>query len=199
MSASSSNRIARANAQTSRTQYAILGLLAGGPRSGYDIKKEVAERISHFWNESIGHLYPVLRRLLESGFVTRTSEAGDRRPNRHVYAISETGRQELGNWLREPVVVTPPRLEILLKTYFGAHAEPEVLTAHVEAYRAQRARQLAMLESVHAMLADNAATDDTRYLRMTVRAGVLAARAALAWCDEVLTEQRTLIREQVAE
>ena len=190
------SRRAGAREKASRTQYAILGLLAGGPRSGYDIKKEVAERISHFWNESLGHLYPVLSRLLDGGLVTRTLEPGDGRPTRHVYAITEEGRQQLDRWLREPVVVTPPRLEILLKTYFGAHVEPSVLTAHFETYRAERARQLLLLESVHAMLSDAATSEDVRYLRMTVRAGVLAARAALAWCDEVLTEQRALTSDQ---
>lgn len=179
----------RAAAQASRTRFAILGLLASEPRSGYDIKKEVAERISHFWNESVGHLYPVLRRLLETGLVTRTSHRGGARPTRHEYAITEAGRRELEAWLREPVAPTPPRLEILLKTYFGAHAPPEVLTAHVTAYRTERARQLALLESVHDMLRTGAPTGETRHLRMTIRAGILSARAALTWCDEVLAEQ----------
>ena len=185
----------RAVAAPSRTQYAILGLLASGPRSGYDIKKEVTERIAHFWNESIGHLYPVLRRLLDRGLVTRTSETAGSRPTRHVYAITAEGRQELEYWLREPVVPSPPRLEILLKLYFGAHATPEVLTGHIEAYREGRARQLATLQAVHDMLGARPSTDDTRYLRMTVRAGVHSARAALAWCDEVLAEQQALARE----
>jgi DNA-binding PadR family transcriptional regulator len=182
-------------AAPSRTQYAILGLLASGPRSGYDIKKEVTERIAHFWNESIGHLYPVLRRLLDRGLVTRTSETAGSRPTRHVYAITAEGRQELEYWLREPVVPSPPRLEILLKLYFGAHATPEVLTGHIEAYREDRARQLATMQAVHDMLGARPSTDDTRYLRMTVRAGVHSARAALAWCDEVLAEQQALARE----
>jgi DNA-binding PadR family transcriptional regulator len=192
------SRRAGGREKASRTQYAILGLLAAGPRSGYDIKKEVAERISHFWNESLGHLYPVLSRLLDAGLVTRTYEPGNGRPMRHVYAITEEGRQQLDSWLREPVVATPPRLEILLKTYFGAHIEPTVLTAHIESYRAERARQLAILESVHAMLSEPATSEDARYLRMTVRAGVLAARAALAWCDEALAEQRALITDQAS-
>ncbi len=193
----SDERLGRAEGRerASRTRYAILGLLAAGPRSGYDIRKEVAERISHFWNESLGHLYPVLNRMLEAGFVTRTSEPGKGRPQRHVYAITDAGRQQLDSWLREPVVPTPPRLEILLKIHFGAHTRPEVLIGHIEAYRAQRSRQLAMLESVHAMLSETQEPEDSRYLQMTVRAGVLAARAALAWCDEVLAELRTMISE----
>jgi DNA-binding PadR family transcriptional regulator len=171
---------------SSRTQYAVLGLLAHGPRSGYDIKKEVAERISHFWNESVGNLYPVLRRLTEAGLVTRSNDLGNARA-RLVYTITPAGRRELDAWLREPVDPTPPRLEILLKVYFGAHAEPAVLAGHLAAYRAERARQLMMLEQVVDSLTASGDAN-VRYLRMTARAGVLAARAALAWCDEMLAE-----------
>jgi DNA-binding PadR family transcriptional regulator len=188
MTAPGSLKPRRKPAASSRTQYAILGLLASGARSGYDLKREVAERIAHFWNESIGHLYPVLHSLLEQGLVTRSSETAGARPTRHVYAITDRGRKELETWLREPVVPTPPRLEILLKLYFGAHTEPEVLAAHVAAYRGERAHQLATLESVHAELAGKSEPPDVRYLGMTVRAGVHAAHAAIAWCDEVLAE-----------
>lgn len=178
--------LATAAPATSRSLYAVLGLLASGPRSGYDIKKEVSERISHFWNESLGHLYPVLQRLVDRGWVTKQSDAGEVR-TRHLYAITDTGREELERWLREPVVPTPPRLEILLKTYFGAHTDPAVVAGHVRAYRVERERQLETLESVHTML-EAAPDGEHRYLRMTVRAGILAARAALSWCDEVLSE-----------
>jgi DNA-binding PadR family transcriptional regulator len=170
----------------SRTRYAVLGLLADGPRSGYDIKKEVSERIAHFWNESIGNIYPVLRRLTGEGLVTRSSDAESARA-RAVYRITEAGRKALDAWLREPVVAAPPRLEILLKVYFGAHAAPGVLARHVAAYRAERARQLAVLERVLAELR-SANGDDARHLRLTISAGVHAARAALAWCDESLIE-----------
>jgi DNA-binding PadR family transcriptional regulator len=182
-----------ASPAASRTLYAVLGLLASGPRSGYDIKKEVTDRISHFWNESLGHLYPVLQKLVDLGWVTRRSDASGVR-TRHLYEITDEGRAELDRWLREPVVPTPPRLEILLKTYFGAHTDPLVVADHVRTYREERERQLGMLELVHGMLADGG-DDADRYLRMTVRAGVLAARAALEWCDEVLSELAPVTRK----
>jgi PadR family transcriptional regulator, regulatory protein AphA len=171
----------------SRTRYAILGLLADGPRSGYDIKKEVGERIAHFWNESLGNLYPVLRAMTEDGLVTRSDDARSARA-RAVYRITPAGRRRLEAWLREPVVASPPRLEILLKVYFGAHTDPAVLIAHVAAYRAERASQLAMLERVHHELRATGRSSGLRYLRLTVAAGVHAAKAAIAWCDEALAE-----------
>lgn len=91
-----------------RTEFAILGLLADGPRSGYDIRKEVQETLSHFWNESVSHIYPMLRRLHGKGLVSRKTELSEGRPPRHVYFITEEGLAELRGWLAEPIE-PPPR------------------------------------------------------------------------------------------
>lgn len=172
---------------SSRTRFAILGMLAEGPRSGYDIKREVTERIAHFWNESIGNLYPVLQRLTRDGLVTRSADAKSPRA-RAVYRITAAGRRALEDWLHEPAIPTPPRLEILLKVYFGAHTEPAVLAAHILEYRAERERQLGMLQGVQHELRAAGPDPDVRYLRLTISAGIHAAQAAVAWCDEALAD-----------
>lgn len=167
-----------------KTEFAILGLLAGGSRSGYDIRKEVQDTLSHFWNESIGHIYPMLRRLHGKGLVSRKTESTPGKPDRHVYAITEDGLAELRQWLVEPIEPSPPRLEILLKLYFGAHTAPSVLIDHVVKYKRARQYALGALEGAAASLpADDA---DTGYLKLTLSAGLHSARAAVAWSDEAL-------------
>ncbi|HSA57459.1 MAG TPA: PadR family transcriptional regulator [Gemmatimonadaceae bacterium] len=169
-----------------RTEFAILGLLADGPRSGYDIRKEVQETLPHFWNESVGHIYPMLHRLHGRGLVSRMTEPGEGKPARHVYHITEDGLAELREWLAAPVEPTPPRLEILLKLFFGAHTEPPVLIEHIARYRVARERALAALERIAAG-PELRGTDARRtYLRLTLSSGIHAARAAIAWCDEAL-------------
>jgi PadR family transcriptional regulator AphA len=167
-----------------KTEFAILGLLASGPRSGYDIRKEVQDTLSHFWNESIGHIYPMLRRLHGKGLVSRKTESTPGKPDRHVYAITEDGLAELRRWLVEPIEPSPPRLEILLKLYFGAHTAPSVLIDHVVKYKRARQYALGALEGAAASLpADDA---DNSYLKLTLSAGLHSARAAVAWSDEAL-------------
>ena len=75
--------------------------------------------LGHFWHESYGHIYPILRRLHRDGLVEKSVEAHDGLPNRHVYSITSDGHAELEEWLRRPVEHTPPRNELLLKV---AHA-----------------------------------------------------------------------------
>jgi PadR family transcriptional regulator AphA len=177
-----------------RTEFAILGLLADGPRSGYDIKQEVRVTLSHFWNESVGHIYPMLRRLHGKGLVSRVTESSPGKPDRHVYSITEEGLAELRQWLAEPIEPAPPRLEILLKIWFGSHTAPDVLIDHVVNYRRARERGLAMLERASA--SPESVADRNPYVRLTLAAGIHAARAAVAWSDEALATLRAIAANQ---
>ena len=47
----------------------VLGLLADGPRSGYDIKAIVDRSTRFFWAASYGQIYPELRRLEAEGLI----------------------------------------------------------------------------------------------------------------------------------
>ena len=71
--------------------WAVLGLIASKPRSGYDIKRLVDRSIRHFWAASYGQIYPELKRLEEAGWI-----AGDDASNggraRRLYRITDAGR-----------------------------------------------------------------------------------------------------------
>ncbi len=52
-----------------KTRFVILGLLNEEPLSGYDIKKIIDIRMSFFWQESYGQIYPELGKLREEGLI----------------------------------------------------------------------------------------------------------------------------------
>jgi PadR family transcriptional regulator, regulatory protein AphA len=112
-------------AKSNKTRYALLGVLASGPASGYDIKKFCDKSISHFWNENYGHIYPVLKELETEGFITGEMLSNKGRPPRTVYSITQQGREELRSWLMMPVESQPMRHELLLKLTFAGNAPPE--------------------------------------------------------------------------
>ena len=174
-------------ARANRTEYAILGLLAGGPATGYDLRKLVQERLSHFWNESLGHLYPILKRLNAKRWVTKRIRRATRHPARHEYELTAEGRAALHAWFWEPAQPVPPRNELLLKIFLGRMAPPGALVNHIAAYRAQRDQDVRMLEGISKLLAAEASeSPDYPFWSMTLRAGIVAARAAVTWCDETL-------------
>lgn len=53
-----------------RSRYAILGALTIRPMSGYDIRQFFAKSVSHFWDESYGQIYPILKGLHSEGLVS---------------------------------------------------------------------------------------------------------------------------------
>jgi len=53
----------------SGTGYVILGSLALGARTGYDIKGLVDRSTRFFWAASYGQIYPELRRLEKAGLI----------------------------------------------------------------------------------------------------------------------------------
>ena len=167
------------------TQFAILGLLAEEPRSGYDIKKEVEERLSHFWSESFGHIYPMLRRLHQRGLVDLTVQRQEGRPDRKEYSLTEDGREALEGWFAEPPPPQRPRNEVLLRIFLGRYADPKHLVRDVRSQRQGFEQALAELRSVQAQLdALEGPHPDQVYWELTLSYGLKALEALTEWGEE---------------
>lgn len=84
---------------------AVLSYLTMGPKHPYELSRMLRDngddrsiRFNH------GSLYMVIQQLAKAGFVAEqeTTRAGQR-PERTVYAITDTGRAELRDWLHDLV------------------------------------------------------------------------------------------------
>jgi PadR family transcriptional regulator AphA len=181
--------------RTNRTRYVLLGSLAEGPKSGYDIRQGIEAGISHFWHESYGQIYPELRALAAEGLAECMASEGSGR-RRNVYRITEAGRAALARWLEEPVAEDPVRNELLLRLIFGRHTRPEVLEAHVRGFRDRAARLAGALSTIEALIGGEPEDHpDMAYWVMTLRAGQAIARARLSWADETLATLARLAGE----
>jgi DNA-binding PadR family transcriptional regulator len=72
----------------------VLGALSEGPRHGYQIAMEMAERSNGLFVLQHGTLYPVLHRLEKAKLVRSEWEVGDGR-KRRVYSLTASGRKRL--------------------------------------------------------------------------------------------------------
>jgi DNA-binding PadR family transcriptional regulator len=82
---------------------AVMNLLMERPMHPYEMKSLIKER-GHDQVIKIkgGSIYDTVERLEQGGFITAQETSRDgRRPERTVYAISDTGREETRDWLRE--------------------------------------------------------------------------------------------------
>lgn len=66
---------------------AALVLLAEGPRNGYQLIQEIAERSGGLWKPSSGSVYPALQQLEDEGLVEQDAQDGKR-----TYRLTEAGR-----------------------------------------------------------------------------------------------------------
>src|SRR4051812_1177259 len=102
----------------STTPNAILGLLSIEPMSGYDIRRNLDESLSHFWSESYGQIYPALRRLEAARLIAPVKQAGAGARRKRLYTLTPLGRARLRAWLAEAPKPQPPRNELMLKLFF---------------------------------------------------------------------------------
>ena len=68
-------------------KYVILDLLAEKPMHGYEVIRDLEDRLGGFYAPSPGAVYPTLQMLEDQGYVTSSQQDGKR-----VYQITEEGR-----------------------------------------------------------------------------------------------------------
>ncbi|MHB9094907.1 MAG: PadR family transcriptional regulator [Eubacteriales bacterium] len=174
-------------AKENKTLYAILGMLSHEDLTGYDIKKRIDNSIRFFWDAGFGQIYPNLKILEKEGMVTKTVEAGEHRPNRIVYAITEKGREDLKKWLAAPVGEEHVRYEILLKLFFGSLLPAEQNIKKIEDFRDRNRAYLETMQGFKSFLQDSLKeSEDHLYYLLTVLLGENIYRAHVEWADEAI-------------
>lgn len=98
--------------------HVLLGLLARGPASGWDLKSRLARDPSLGWDAELTQIYPALRRLLRGGFVTMKRRRSEKGPPRREYRLTPAGRREFREWLAEPLALPRPRDASLARLAF---------------------------------------------------------------------------------
>jgi PadR family transcriptional regulator, regulatory protein AphA len=162
----------------------ILGMIALGRHTGYDIKQFVDQSTRHFWAASYGQIYPELRRLEEEGFITGQSEPTGGRA-RTVYELTDAGRGALEEWLEpEPDPTFEVRAEGMLKLFFSDIGTPEQRIRNIRAMRELHERTLAQL-CAHE---EKKSADMLEGPRLTLELGIGLHRGIVEWCEA--TERR---------
>jgi len=78
----------------------LLANLLDGPKHGYALKKQVGllSRSNELHNNLV---YPLLRRFVDRGWVNKRRAPGQRGQTRRIYALTNNGKQELLQRLRQ--------------------------------------------------------------------------------------------------
>jgi PadR family transcriptional regulator, phenolic acid-responsive transcriptional regulator len=181
-------------ARCNKSLYAILGVLSKGEMSGYDIKNVFNKLGKFHWSESNAQIYPNLKKMEAKGCVTsRLDEASGARQCRR-YQLTDTGRQNLIEWLEEPCEFPLYREEILLKLSLGHNLPIEKLIAHVEHYKAQLNERLLFLDEIDKHIATtHAGKPQQPFLELVYQHHRLVLPAKIKWCEQTIAALKSKI------
>ncbi len=162
----------------------VLGLLALGPRSGYDIKAVVDRSTRFFWAASYGQIYPELRGLEAEGLI-----AGEDAPSgargRRLYELTDAGRQALEEWLVGPDTTIEYRDESLLRLFFADALPREQALGLLEARKHGHEQYVEVLRAI-----DARPGQDPPFVGLVLRWGIDFNEWGRDWCEQQLQRLR---------
>jgi PadR family transcriptional regulator AphA len=160
--------------------HALLGLLADGPASGYDLLKRFDSTLAFVWPATQSQLYTDLGKLDRAGQIEVTAR-GPR--GRKEYAITADGLAELRRWLTETEPERPIRNESTMRVFFLGSVERAQARAYLEREAELSAERLATLQHV----ADSTDWEHVpawaRLSRIALEQGLRITRAQHEWAE----------------
>jgi DNA-binding PadR family transcriptional regulator len=170
--------------------YAVLGLVARAPATGYEVAARLRNPVGYYWTESHGGVYPALGRLVDVGWVRVKAVPGPGPHDKKVYTATGAGRRALGAWAAEPPADPPPRDELVLKVSSIWASRPHdavaMLTAEGDRWESQR-REYAGIVARLRTLEPEPGTPTWCALQ-TAQRGRDFARGRRDWCRAVAGE-----------
>ncbi|MBC6466579.1 PadR family transcriptional regulator [Actinomadura alba] len=163
-------------------RHGLLGLLAEGPASGYDLTRRFQETLGPVWPAQHPKIYAELARLTDAGLIEVDSH-GPR--GRKAYRITDAGTAEVRRWLAEEPVDHTLRIESLLRSVFFWLMSPDELSAHLEREHrfftetAEVYRRFAMAKD----RGDYGTGPQTQSLRVAAEAGIRLFQALSDWAE----------------
>jgi DNA-binding PadR family transcriptional regulator len=173
------------------TPHLLLGLLADGPKHGYDLKRAHDLKLPRAKPVAFGQVYATLGRLVRDGLVVPAGQDRDAGPDRTSYELTEDGRKALAEWIAAVEPPMPHVTSVLLAKVIVALLLNDVDQAR-EYLAAQRAAHTARLRELTAVKTEPGAT-----LGDVIAAdfGIAHLDADLRWLQTTLDRVADLHRE----
>lgn len=168
--------------------FALLGLLARQPLSGYDISTQLKHGLGPFWHAHHSQIYQQLASLERDALIAHHVVQQHDRPDKKVYAVTPAGRQALREWVASPLEAAPIRDEITLRAYSIWLADPARAAALLREQQHLHEAQLAEYERVRAQIEQRGGAavcrpDTPEFASYaTLRRGIGHERELSEWC-----------------
>ena len=100
-------------------EFLFLGLLAEGPKHGYDIKRQIEKELVPAIGLKIKSIYYPLKKMEEAGLIEKEVGRQGRFPEKNIYRITAKGRKKFEDLISSSFVsVERPYFQMDLSLYF---------------------------------------------------------------------------------
>jgi DNA-binding PadR family transcriptional regulator len=162
-------------------EFAVLGLLCGGPLHGYDLHKILVTDLGQVWHISQSQCYAILKRLESRGDISSEPIPQEKLPAKQMLQITAAGRQRFAAWMGAPVggSIRAVRMEFLTRLYFTNIYEPEKTEQLFQAQSGEIEKQIQRLASAQQEL-----PVEQVFNRMSLEMRIRQLRLALDWLED---------------
>lgn len=120
-------------------KHGLLGLLHYGPMTGYELDKAFKASLSFFWQAKTSQIYRELDAMEKSGWLVSKRILQTEKPNKRMYTLTDSGKEELMNWLSFPEsdIANAMRVKsaFLMRIFFGGETNVEHSLDMLRIYR----------------------------------------------------------------
>lgn len=160
-------------------RFALLGLLAVEPASGYDLKRAINRSTYFIWNATGPQIYNTLHDLRVEGYITSQLLPQTGKPDKHIHTITASGRAALKEFVGKPIRASVTRDEVLLRIFFGNFAHKKTMKRELAAYAERIGKERAYMEATEARVTAHPGAKHAarRYQLLSLRIKVAQIRA----------------------
>ncbi len=168
-------------------EHVLIGLVAGGARSGYELKRYFASTPAKVYEPSSGALYPALLRLEKNGLLAGRQEASAGRRRRKIYRATPAGIELHHQWLRSPVEAETVGRDLGIHLMRFALAEPVLTRAEVMEFLVQLRDGLRQFNDSMRQFLDQAQLPG-RHPALAIQHGIAVHQASLDWVEATIAQ-----------
>ena len=112
----------------------FLGLLVGGPKHGYEIKRIIEEELYPLVGLEVKSIYYPLKKMEQLGLIKKDVGREGRWPEKYVYKITPKGKKIFDHLITESfLLIERPYFDIDLSLYFIPYVDQKIARRKLKA------------------------------------------------------------------
>lgn len=173
-------------------RHAVLASLLEGEAAGYELSKRFDVSVANYWSSTPQQLYRELERLETEGLIQGRLVEQQRRPNKRVFSLTPSGREELHAFIAQPTWPSAIRDDLLVKLQAAEDDDLAAVRIAIEERLRHAQDKLTRYDRLRDGLLDGRGED--AYLNETKRVGPyltlmggrMYEQQNIRWCGAVL-------------